>query len=294
MTGLMDWWRRRNWHRDDDAIAQLAGKSPATLITGASQGIGFELARMFARHREAVILVARDEQGLLNAKAELIADRSIDDSVRIETIALDVTGPDAAARITAELAKHDLFVDELINNAGIGASGPFANSDPVQLSHLVQLNTAALTGLSHAFLADMLIRGRGGIINMASLGGFAPGPYQAAYYASKAYVISLTRALAHENQGMGVRIATVAPGPVNTKFHAQMGAETAFYRRLLPALGPERVASSTFFWYGLGLTVIVPGLFNQVMALALRVLPGFLTIPVVALLLHPWGNERDV
>ena len=99
-----------------------------------------------------------------------------------------------------------------------------AKQDPLLLSNLTELNVTALTRLTRTFLPDMLVRGRGGIINVASLGGFTPGPYQAAYYASKAYVIALTRALAHENRGMGVRFAVVAPGPVNTKFHAKMDA----------------------------------------------------------------------
>ena len=216
------------------------------------------------------------------------------EATSIEALALDIAAPDAAERIAARLAEHDLFADELVNNAGIGASGAFAAQEPLLLSRLTDLNIAAVTRLSRAFLPDMLIRGRGGIINVASLGGFTPGPYQAAYYASKAYVISLTRALAQENRGMGVRFAAVAPGPVNTDFHAKMDAESTLYRNILPALNPRRVARSTVFWYTLGAVIIVPGLFNQLMALALRILPGFLIIPVMALLLHPWSNQRDV
>ena len=176
---------------------------------------------------------------------------------------------------------------------GSVSPGAFTSHDPAELDRLVELNIAALSRLTRAFLPDMLVRGRGGIINIASLGGFSPGPYQAAYYASKAYVISLTRALAHENRGMGVRFAVVAPGPVETRFHARMDAERAFYRRFLPALSPARVARATMFWYAQGSTVIVPGLFNTALALALGFLPGLLTIPVVALLLHPRDVERD-
>lgn len=294
MIDPLAWWRRRYWRRDDTALAQLQGTRPATVITGASQGIGLELARAFARRGDVVVLIARDAGDLADAKLALTADQQHSQTADTVTLALDITAADAAERIASELARHDLFVNELINNAGIGVSGLLATQNPLLLSNLTELNVTALTRLTRAFLPDMLVRGGGGIINVASLGGFTPGPYQAAYYASKAYVIALTRALAHENRGMGVRFAVVAPGPVNTKFHARMDAESTLYRHILPALSPRHVARSTMFWYRLGAIIIVPGLLNQLMALALRVLPGFLIIPLMALLLHPWSNQRDV
>lgn len=294
MTGPLAWWRRRYWRRDDAALAQLPGTRPATVITGASQGIGLELARTFAANRSAVLLIARNGDELSEVKSALAADGTDPQSASIDTLALDITAADAAERIASRLAQRDLYVDELVNNAGIGASGPFASQDALLVNQLTALNVTALTDLSRAFLPDMLVRGRGGVINIASLGGFTPGPYQAAYYASKAYVITLTRAMSHEYRGRGVRFAAVAPGPVNTDFHAKMDAENTLYRTILPALSARRVAKATLFWYKLGSVIIVPGLLNQLLALALRILPGFLIIPVMALLLHPWSNERDI
>ena len=171
------------------------------------------------------------------------------------------------------------------NNAAIGLSGPFALHDDEQLGDLIALNVTALTRLSRKALPEMLQRRRGGILNLASLGGYAPGPHQAAYYASKAYVISLTEALAAEASGFGVRISVVAPGPVDTNFHAAMSADNALYRSLLPSLSPERVAASAYRGFIFGQRVIVPHLFNRAMQIALKILPHPLTVPRVAWLL---------
>ena len=135
----------------------------------------------------------------------------------------------------------------LVNNAGTGLAGPFLTDAPDDLSHLNAVNIDGLTRLTRAALPDMIARQRGGILNMASLGAYVPGPNQAAYYASKSYVLSLTEALASEVSGQGVRVAAMAPGPVNTTFHRDMGAEASFYRLLLPSLtagtrGPKRLS----------------------------------------------------
>ena len=152
---------------------------------------------------------------------------------------LDIRRPDTPDQIRTLLAAHDLYADILVNSAGIGTTGEFQSEAAEDIDAVTDLNVTALTRLTRAFLPDMLVRGRGGIINIASLGGFLPGPYQAAYYATKAHVISLTRAIAWENRGRGVRITTVAPGPVNTAFHARAHGETSFYRRILPGVSPE-------------------------------------------------------
>jgi short-subunit dehydrogenase len=133
----------------------------------------------------------------------------------------------------------------------------------------------------------MLARGRGGIINVASLGGYVPGPYQAAYYASKAYVLSLTEAMAAEHAGSGVRIAVLAPGPVDTRFHTAMGAESAPYRWMLPAARADKVAAATQRDFTLGRRVIVPGLLYMAGSLVLRVLPHLVSVPLMGKLLRP-------
>ena len=138
----------------------------------------------------------------------------------------------------------------------------------------------------HHALPGMLARARGGILNVASLGGLVPGPYQAVYYASKAYVVSLTEAVAAENAGRGVRFTAVAPGPVNTGFHVRMGLQIV-YRQLLFSLNPERVANSAYRGYVLGFRVVVPGLFFKPMWPALRVLPHRLLLPLIGWLPRP-------
>jgi short-subunit dehydrogenase len=134
-------------------------------------------------------------------------------------------------------------------------------------------------------------RGSGGVINVASLAGYAPGPYQAAYYAAKAYVIALTRAVAYEVRGQGVRVCVVTPGPVETQFHARMGAEASIYRTWVPSASPAAIARSTYRGYWLGCHVIQPGLFTPVLALAMRLLPGIVLAPLIGTLLRPRGPE---
>lgn len=292
---MLTWWRRRFWKRDEAALAELHGLQPATLITGATRGIGYEFARMVVRSGGSVVLIARSESDLQRVRDRLLAeakDATDHTTPSITTIAIDLTGVDAASSIRDQLGTLNLYIDTLINNAGVGLSGHFADQPPAQIDHLVELNISALTRLTQTFLPDMLVRGHGGIINVASLGGLTPGPFQAAYYASKAYVISLTQALSYENRGQGVRFTVIAPGPVETQFHAQMDAERAFYRRFLPAMTARAVARSTMFWYKLGRTVVVPGVFNTILAICLRILPAPLTSPVVAFLLNPRDDEK--
>jgi short-subunit dehydrogenase len=133
----------------------------------------------------------------------------------------------------------------------------------------------------------MRVRGRGGILNVASLGSYVPGPNQAAYYASKAYVLSLSEAIAAETAGEGVRVCALAPGPVNTAFHARMGAERALYRAFVPPASAEAVARAGYLGFVLGWRVTIPGVFNPLLALATRILPHRIVIPVVGLLLRP-------
>ncbi|MEO1609059.1 MAG: SDR family NAD(P)-dependent oxidoreductase [Pseudomonadota bacterium] len=282
MITLFDFWRRRRWRRDEAALAQLGKTRPATVITGGSEGIGLELAREFAKRRDCVVLVARNQDKLAAVQQELAGA-----SAEIRTIALDMTEPDACTHLLGWLKEQGLHVHELVNNAGIGLAGAYTTHTLEDIDRLVELNVIVPSRLIRAALPDMLLRGRGGILNIASLGGLTPGPYQAAYYASKAYVISLSRALACETRGMGLTITCIAPGPVETGFHRRMDAERAFYRLLLPALNPARVARSSLFWYACGRKLVIPGVFNTALAIFLSFLPGLITIPIVAFLLEP-------
>ena len=285
LLAALDAWLRRYWTADPAALARLGDARPAIVITGASEGIGLALAERFAAAGQPLLLIARQSEPLAVA-AKRIAERT-----RIEAVplALDITAPDAADIIAATLASHGLYADILVNNAGVGLGGPFISHDEAAIAQLIDLNVRALTVLVRRFLPNMCVRGRGGILNIASLGGYAPGPNQAAYYASKAYVVSLTRAIAWETRGQGVRVAVVAPGPVETRFHAKMGADTAFYRYLMHGMSPRAVAGSAWRGFRWGHRVILPGLATPVLALAMKLSPGIVTAPIIGMLLQRRG-----
>src|SRR5579885_1814218 len=191
---------------------------PVALVTGASSGIGAELARVFAAHGHELVLVARRENRLA-ALAEEIAAAG---HPRPAVLPLDLTQRDAVQRIAAALAARDREVQYVVNNAGFGLSGPAAGLDRAEQLAIVDLNIRALTDLALAFV-DQIERHRGGILNVASIAGFLPGPGMAVYYASKAYVISFSEALAAELADRGVRVTALCPGPVATGFQARAG-----------------------------------------------------------------------
>ena len=288
MQNIVQAWRRRWWRPDPAALAAFAGLKPMTVVTGGSEGIGFELARRFAAAGNDVMLVARHAETLEQAAVQIRAESKVEAIV----LPLDVTTPDTVSKIEAALASHGAYADVLINSAGMGLSGPFHAHPPGDVLRLIDLNVRALSHLTRHFLPGMRARGRGGILNVASLGGYAPGPNQAAYYASKAFVLSLTEAIAAETAGEGVRVCALAPGPVNTKFHARMGAENALYRSLVPPASAQSVARMGYRGFVLGLRVTIPGLINPFLALAMRIMPHRIVIPIVGLLLKPREGER--
>lgn len=281
LGNIMQAWRRRWWRPDPAALAAYEGLRPVVVVTGGSEGIGLELARQFARHGHDLLLIARRIEPLEQAAARIRAEAK----VNVTVLPLDLTSPGAVEAIDAALAAHRAYVDIVVNNAAIGLSGPFHDHPQNDLERLVTLNIGALTRLTRHFLPGMRARGRGGVLNVGSLGGYIPGPNQAVYYASKAYVHSLTEAIAAETAGEGVRVCCFAPGPVNTKFHERMGAENALYRSLVPPASAEAVARAGYRAYLLGLRVTIPGLVNPFLALAMRILPHRIVIPIVGVLL---------
>jgi hypothetical protein len=294
---LLDLWIARYARPSADALQAVRYLKPVVVVTGASRGIGLALARRFAQARHDVALIARNAGPLEEAAAEIARDFP----VKAFALPLDITQADAPRELDRRLAERGLYLDVLVNNAGSGLSGPFETHDEADVMRLLDLNVAALTRLMRHALPGMLARARGGILNVASLGGLAPGPYQAAYYASKAYVISLTEAVGYESAGAGVRLSVLAPGPVDTGFHAAMDAEHSFYRQLIFALSPEGTARAAYRGYVLGSRLIVPGVMNKVLAVALRILPHTLLLPLIGWLLRPraerpWdatGDNKD-
>lgn len=266
--------------------------NPFVVVSGGSDGIGREIALRFARAGKRVLLVARDQERLERA-AEAIrgAGKPGAAGVRVDVLALDITTPGAAELIESHVAGLGGHVETLVQSAGIGLSGGFDTHTPGEIERLLALNVTALTRLMRHYLPGMRARGQGGVINIASLGGYVPGPYQAVYYASKAYVISLSEAVAAEAAADGVRVMVVSPGPVATAFHARMGAERSLYRRLIPAATPASVARWALLAYSLHLRSVAPGVVNTVLVQALRILPHRLVIPIVSWLLRP--RERE-
>lgn len=251
------------------------------LVTGAAGGIGRELARLLAKDGYTLVLVGRTEETLAEAAAELAGLSGADAHV----IAQDLAAEGAAEAVAQRVAELGLSVDVLVNNAGFGYDAPFAQSSPERQRDLLQVNNTALTELCLAFLPGMITRGRGGILNVASIAGFMPGPYMATYYASKAYVQSLTQALHVELRPCGVHATALCPGPVSTNFwRAADAGHTALARATLPA---PAVARAGYAAFKLNKAACVPGLLPKAVVFSTRLLPRGLIARIASALQRP-------
>jgi short-subunit dehydrogenase len=240
---------------------------PVCLITGASAGIGAALARVFAAAGHALVLSARREPQLA-ALAEEIAAAG---HQRPQVIAADLGWPDGPARLAEALRAAGLEPAIVVNNAGFGLLGEAAVLDRAKQLAMVDLNIRALTDLSLRWLPSIR-RHRGGILNVASIAGFMPGPGMAVYHASKAYVVSLTEALHEELKVDGVRVCALCPGPVETEFFDRAGLPHDYFPAFL-SRSAERVAREGYEGFMGGHRVVVPGKPNRIMTLLPRLLP---------------------
>jgi short-subunit dehydrogenase len=254
---------------------------PLALVTGASGGIGAELARELARHGHDLVLAARSIAPMEALAAEL---RELGAGATV--IAADLARPGAAASLADDIAGRGLAIDILVNNAGLGAAGRFDRSDPARLGEILQVNIVALTELTHLLLPGMIERGHGRVMLVASVAGFQPGPRMAAYFASKAYVLSLGEALAYELRGTGVSVTTLCPGATATEFFAVAGAgNSVMARRLRRMMRAQDVARLGYQGLAAGRRVVITGAMNRLVALAGRYAPHRITLPVTNLLM---------
>lgn len=252
-----------------------AGGRGTALITGASAGIGEELARVMAADGYDLVLVARSRDRLESLGRELEAAHG----VRVTVLPADLAGPQAPAVLFAQVEGLGLVVDVLVNNAGFGLYGPFvasggdAPTDAARELEMIALNIAALTHLTKLFLPAMVARGRGRVMNVASTAAFQPGPLMAVYFATKAYVLSFSEAIGVELKRSGVTVTTLCPGPTATEFAAAAAMEGSRLFKQGGVMTAAEVARAGYEGMMEGRSVVIPGTRNRIMAHATRLVP---------------------
>ena len=238
------------------------------LITGASGGIGYELAKLFARDHHNLVLVARSADRLTQVAAELQGF-----GVTIKTVSLDLADAHAPKFLFDQLHRENISIDILINNAGFGAYGEFSEMSEEETQGQINLNITALTQLTKLFLPPMLSRRNGRIMNVASTAGFQPGPLMAVYYATKAYVISFSEAIANELHGTGVTVTCFCPGATLTGFAKRAGNDQTRLFKQLGGMSAEKVALDGYRAVMEGKTLAISGLQNWAVTQSTRFAP---------------------
>ncbi|HTU29081.1 MAG TPA: SDR family oxidoreductase [Solirubrobacteraceae bacterium] len=269
----------------------LPAPSPKTaaLVTGASAGIGAEIARQLARRGHSVVLVARRKDRLEQLAAELNAEHS----VRAETLGCDLSKAASRQRLPGRIASLGLEIDVLVNNAGFATGGAFHLSDPARELDQLRVLVEAPVALCSEFLPGMVRRGSGAVLNLASTAGMQPLPYSAGYSAAKAYILTFSEALHHELKGSGVTVTALAPGPVSTEFWDVAGWEVGSGQTFESAVprpawvSAEQAAEAGIKGLEAGHRVVVPGLPMRAAMLASQHVPHALKLPVIE-----WAMRR--
>jgi short-subunit dehydrogenase len=261
----------------------MARTSKTALVTGASGGIGEDLARLFAADGYDLVLVARSASKLEALAAELAAKHG----VRATALAEDLADRAAPERIAARLEADGLAVSALVNNAGFGLYGPFAETPWERERQMIDLNVVALAHLTKLLLPGMIARREGRVLNVASTAAFQPGPLMSVYYATKAFVLSFSEATAKELAGTGVTVTCLCPGPTSTGFVDAAGMhKSKLFKRNVP-MSSQVVAQIGYDGMMKGKTVVVPGLVNKLLVQSLRVTPRRIVTAVVHKLQEP-------
>jgi hypothetical protein len=243
---------------------------PAALITGASSGIGLELARVFARESYRLVLVARTRKRLEEIAQELRPAET-------EVLAIDLSMPDAPEEVHRQIPN----VDVLVNNAGFGAFGKFANQSLAEELNMMQLNMTALVILTRLYLPGMISAGNGKIMNVASTAAFQPGPLMAIYFATKAFVLSFSEAIANELEGTGVTVTALCPGPTASDFQERANMQNSGLVKGKKMMDARTVAEVGYRGMLAGKTIVIPGLGNKLLTQSLRLSPRSIVTKMV-------------
>ncbi len=254
------------------------------LVTGASSGIGADLARELARHGHDLVLTARRTEPMRALAAELTTLGAAS-----TIISADLSKPGAGEALARDLASRGLAIDVLVNNAGLGAGGPFHESDPARVSEMLYVNIVALTELTRALLPAMVKRRGGRVLLVASTASFQPGPSMAVYCASKAFVLSFGEAISYELRGTGVTVTSLCPGPTHSEFTAvaNTGSSMLFEGPGATIMTSAEVARQGYRAMAAGKRVHIAGLMNKVIAASGRFSPHAISLPVTSAILKP-------
>ena len=240
-----------------------------TLITGASGGIGYDLAQLAAADGKNLVIVARSSDKL-DQMAEIIRENN---KTEVISIAVDLSDETGVNKLISEISENNIQLDAWINNAGFGDFGDFSKADLPKNMEMIRLNISALTQLSHFAMQRMLKAGKGKIMNVASTAAFMPGPGMAVYYASKAYVLSFSEALTRELKGTGITVTTLCPGPTDTDFATSAGLGKSLMHRILPPSTSIAVAKAGYKAMMKGKAIEIPGITNKLSAISPRFSP---------------------
>jgi short-subunit dehydrogenase len=259
------------------------GEGQTALVTGASMGIGVDLAECFAKDGYDLVLAARSE-GSLNEVAARLAEKY---KVKATTVALDLGAQGAGRKLADAVAAKAIAIDVIVNNAGFGIAGGFDGSDQAGQLGMIDLNVRTLVELTHIYWHDMLQKKRGGVLNVASTAAFQPGPLMAVYYASKAFVLSFSEALWKEAEGKGVHVSCLCPGPTVSQFRERAGTGKTRLSRVGTPMSSESVARAGYRAFQRNRRVIVTGGRNKVLAALAPFLPRKMLLSTVYNLQSP-------
>jgi uncharacterized protein len=257
-------------------------RNPAIVVTGASSGIGRAISRVAARDKYFLLLVGRSQQALNDLVVELAAD-----GAQATALPIDLIDPHAIDCIENALSDRGLYCDVLVNSAGLGVFGPAAEAAPSEQLGLLDVNVRALTELTLRFLPGMVARGRGGVLNVGSITGYAVGPNMAVYYASKAYVNSFSAALASEVAGSGVTVTCLTPGVVRTAFFARCSVGQTRLMKLMPRSNAADIADAGWRGFKTGKRIVIPTFIDRIAVTICTLLPRSVISQFVGTLQRP-------